>query len=53
MSDEPLEAKRHHTVLTGPQLADLCKTTLPNQNDEQLLANIQALVPGLAAGFLL
>lgn len=45
MSDEPLEVKRHDTVLTGSRLADLCKTTLPNQNDEQLLATIQALVP--------
>ncbi len=31
--------------LDGPQLAKLCKTTLPAAGDEALLAKIQALIP--------
>lgn len=31
--------------LDGQQLAKLCKNTLPGQNDGQLLAKIQALIP--------
>jgi len=34
--------------LAGQQLAKLCKHTLPGQNDDALLAKIQALVPDYA-----